>query len=707
MIDLGELNFSGRRRLPVVRGVEAAECGLACMTMISCYHGHDVDLNGLRQRFPVSMAGATLRNLMQLAGQIGFTSRALRVELDDLPQLQTPAILHWDLDHFVVLKEVRLNRAVIHDPAQGVRTLTVAELSRHFTGVALEVEPAAAFTPVKARLPVGLTDLWGKMTGLWPALLQVFGLSLALQIVTFAAPFQMQLVIDEGVMRGDTDILLVIALAFMGLLVIQTAIEALRNWLLQVFGQLLSFQMVGNVVHHLMRLPTEWFEKRAVGDILSRVGSATAIQDILTRGVMGALIDGMMAIAAIVILIVYSPTLAAVVVMGVAINIGVALALFPAMRARSEQEIIARAREQTQIMETVRAAGTIKIMGREVEREGAWRNLFANTVNTSVAVGKVQIGLSATQMFVTGMQTIVVLYLGARMITAAEGFSLGMLIAFLSFRQTFSDRSVALINQAIQFNFISLHLERLADIVTAAPDTATNGGFMLNKVGGSIALQNISFSYGAGERAIFENLNMDIRPGEYVAITGPSGGGKTTLLKILLGTRNPTEGRIELDGDVAAPERWRAWREHVGLVAQDDRLLSGSIADNISFFDPDLDMERVREAAVAARIHEEISLMPMHYLSLVGDMGSTLSGGQKQRILLARALYRRPSILILDEGTANLDVETESILAERISAMSITRIVVAHRPALLHRADRVLELRGGTLKEIQLRKGID
>ncbi len=276
-----------------------------------------------------------------------------------------------------------------------------------------------------------------------------------------------------------------------------------------------------------------------------------------------------------------------------------------------------------------------------------------------------------------------------------------MLIAFLSFRQTFTDRVMALINQAIQFRFLGLHLERLADIVATEPET-TDEILPQLEVRGAMRLQDLDFQYGPADRPILSQLNLTIEPGEFIAITGASGGGKTTLLKLMLGLQAPTGGRIELDGQPATPALWRAWREKVGLVAQDDRLLSGTIADNIAFFDPDLDMARVQHAAMAAQVHEDIARLPMQYLSLVGDMGSTLSGGQRQRVLLARALYRQPRILVLDEGTANLDVQTEEVIAELIAALPITRIVVAHRPALLARAGRVMVMTDGGLEEAKV-----
>lgn len=699
-MSLSDLNFSRQKRLPEIRSAEAAECGLACLAMIGRYHGHDIDLNALRQRFALSLTGATLRTLMQMAEQLSLAPRALRVGLDALKDVRLPAVLHWDLNHFVVLKSINGRKAVIHDPARGVRHLTIEELSNHFTGVVLELAPAEGFAPVEARMPVNLRSLWSKGHGFGGAIFQVLALSLVFQIATFAMPFQIQLVVDEAIGRADQNLLTILALGFGALTILHAGLEALRNWVLRLLGSSLSYQVVGNLVRHLLRLPVSFFEKRHVGDVMSRIESTNAIQDALTRGMISALVDGLMAVVAAFILFLYSPMLAVVVITSLLIVLGLGFAFFTPTRRETEENIIAMAAERSHLIETVRAMPTIRLMGGEVEREGKWRNRFASVINSSVRIGRLEITLTFLQSAVIGIQTVLVIYLGARMILNADGFSVGMLMAFLSFRQTFSDRALSLVQEIMQFRLLKLHLERLADIITAPAEISDDPGAGALEVKGAMRLRDVSFRYGAGLPLVLDKVDLDIASGDFIAITGASGGGKTTLAKLLLGLNQPDDGQILLDGQPASSALWRGWRAQIGVVAQDDQLLSGSIADNIAFFDPDMDMQRVAMAANAARVHEDVMRMPMQYLTLVGDMGSALSGGQRQRVLLARALYRKPKLLLLDEGTANLDARTEQEIAELIAALPITRIIIAHRPALIERATRRLLVADGTVTEI-------
>jgi ATP-binding cassette subfamily B protein RaxB len=427
--------------------------------------------------------------------------------------------------------------------------------------------------------------------------------------------------------------------------------------------------------------------------------SIRVIQDIVLRGVIGALIDGIMACVALALLFFYSTELAAIVVIAFSV-IGIAnYAFYSLIRQKTEVQLAAAAKEQTFLMETIRAVTAIKLLGKEIERESTWKNMFIRSTNMSMEVSRIQIKLNVIQNIIEGAQYTAIVYFSAKMIIEAKGFSVGMMMAFLSYRQTFVNGANAFIYQFNQMRLVRLHVERLGDIITQEPEEISDCSIS-PRIDGDVRFKNVSFRYGATDTNVLLDINMHIKRGEFVAIVGASGCGKSTLLKLLVGLYIPTSGEIEIDGTLASAEKWRAWRKSIGIVGQDDRLFSGSISENIAVFDANIDMERVIESAKSAQIHDEILLKPMQYQTLIGDMGAALSGGQKQRILLARSIYRNPRLLILDEGTANLDRNSETLIADYVSSLNITRIVVAHRPALVERADRVFNLANGKILEV-------
>lgn len=692
---LESLNFSGRRKLPVIMQAESAECGLACLTMISKYYGHNVDLNGLRQKFSVSLKGAPLQDLINIGSRLHLGSRAVRLELEELNKLQTPAILHWDLNHYVVLKKVKSNKAYIHDPERGLRVMSLKEVSPHFTGVALEIKPEQSFQKLNAKLKMKLSALWGKLIGLKRAIIQLFVLSVILQLITLASPFYLQLVVDEAVVKFDKKLLVVLAIGFCALTVFQTLTTMMRDWTILHFGYQLSFQMVSNIFKHLLHLPTDFFEKRHVGDILSRIGSTQPIQTALTQSLVAALIDGMMAIITGIVIFIYSPLLGVIVLLSVVLILLVTLIFYPIMRQSQEEMIVHEAKENTHQIESIRAATTIKLFSAQAQRLSIWRNLFASYINSGVAYGRYGIFQGSLQSIIGGIQSVLVIYFGAELIlSGGNDFTVGMLFAFMSYRSNFTTSVTSLFNTFIEFRLLGLHLERIADIAHAKPETAhfTELAEGQDTFEGKIEFKHVSFRYSDADPWILDDISLVIEKGDFVVLVGPSGGGKTTLLKLILGLYSPTKGEILVDGVPLNDSNRLAWRKFIGVVMQDDQLLSGTIADNISFFDPQINMEKVIEAGRIAQIHDYVTSMPMKYLSLIGDMGSALSGGQRQRVLLARALYKKPIILCLDEGTANLDAETEKVIVDSVEKLQVTRIVVAHRPEFISRAKIVLHI---------------
>ncbi|WMN61465.1 peptidase domain-containing ABC transporter [Pseudoalteromonas xiamenensis] len=688
------LKFSGKKRLPVIIQTEAAECGLASLAMVAAYHGYQTDLTTLRQAHEISLKGANLEELMQIADKLKLSSRALRLEMEHLPQLKTPCILHWDMNHFVVLKKVNRDSVEVHDPGLGYRKYTMAEFSKHFTGVALELNPTEEFKSEDTRVNLKLSDFWSKVTGLKSTLGKVFLLSLLLQVFAIASPYYMQLVVDEVVLSYDQNLLAILALGFGLLLMIEMVTGAVRSILLLHFGNLMSIQLGANLFHHLVRLPLQYFEKRHIGDVVSRFGSLQKVKELLTTGVIQALIDGVMAIATLVMIFIYSPKLSVVVLIATAIYAVFRIAMYRPLRQMSEEVIVNQAKEQSNFMETVRGIQTIKLFGREVQRQSVWHNKFADSLNAGIRVGHLNIGYEAFNKMIFGLENVLVVYFAALLVMSGD-LTVGMLFAFMAYKRQFIEKMASLIEKMIEFKMLSLHFNRLADISLSDKESDIESKVKSRELSGEIELQNIQYRYNKKEDPVFRNLNLKIKAGESIAIIGPSGCGKTTLAKIMLGLFEPDSGKVLVDGVDIRQIGLGHYRGQIAAVMQDDQLLSGSIADNICFFDPNMDMERVRWAAKIAAIDNDIAKMTMGYNSLVGDMGAALSGGQIQRLLLARALYRKPKILFMDEATSNLDTRLESSVNEAVKRLDITRIIIAHRPETIASADRVVELRYG------------
>jgi len=688
----------GRRRLPVILQTEAAECGLACLAMVAAHHGLHSDLPTLRQRFSVSLKGTTLADLVRLGGQLQLNARALRAEMEHLPELAVPCVLHWDLNHFVVLKEVTRGVAVIHDPARGVRRLPLAEVSKHFTGVVLELTPQPDFKPHTERQSVTLRQLLGRVTGLRRSLLQIFTLALALEGFMLLAPFFMQWVVDSVLVGLDRDLLVTLGLGFGLLVLITVATGAIRSWAVLHLSTTLNLQWLANVFAHLMRLPVAWFEKRHTGDVMSRFGAVQKIQQTLTTSFIEAMLDGVLVVVTLAMMLVYSGTLTAIALASVVAYAGLRWLLFRPLREATEESIIFEAKRASHFLESLRGVQSIKLFNRQEDRQARFMNLVVDAMNANIATRKLDLTFSVGHKLVFGLERIAMVWVGA-LLVMDHRFSVGMLFAFIAYKEQFAQRVSALIDKIVDVKMLKLEGERLADIVLTEPEQQPEYAARTQDLPASLELRSVHFAYSDTEPDVLRGLTLNIEPGESVAIVGPSGCGKTTLLKLMLGVHAPQSGEIRVGGQPLAKVGMRAWRDMIGTVMQDDQLFAGSITDNISFFDPMADLGWVAECARIAAVREDIEAMPMSFNTLIGDMGGSLSGGQRQRILLARALYKRPKILFLDEATSALDVEREREVNLAIKQLALTRIIVAHRPETIASASRVIVMNDGRVAQ--------
>jgi ATP-binding cassette, subfamily B, bacterial CvaB/MchF/RaxB len=688
-----KLRFGWGKQVHSILQTEAAECGLASLAMIANYHGYQTDLATLRQRFALSLRGATLKQVIDMAQGMKLAARPLRLDLEEMNQLQLPCILHWELNHFVVLKKVHSNNKgiVILDPARGERTIGSGELSKCFTGVALELAPMADFVPKTEKRNIKVTQLLGKVVGLKRSLIQIFALALALEAFAIVSPFLMQWVVDGAIVGADGNLLTLLCVGFLLLKVTQALIGFARSWVALYLTSHLDVQWAGNVFSHLIRLPTTYFERRYLGDVITRFHSVQRIQQILTTNFIESILDGLLGLVMLIIIFIYSFQLSLIVVGALVIQTLLSWISYAPTRRLASEQISLSSRNQSQLFESIRAVQTIKLFCSEEDRRFRYVNGLVEITNRGIGIQRLSLTIGTSAAIVSSLENILVIWLGSIAVIQNQ-LSVGMLFAFISYKTTFSGRIQSLITKAVEFHMLKIQSELLADIVLAERDSATmptDLSHNLDSIGPlvpEIEVRNVSFRYSQNEPWILQNINFKLMRNQSLALVGTSGCGKTTLLKLILGLIEPTDGEVLYRG-LNIKQLGREYRKQVGAVMQDDQLLSGSIAENIAFFTQVPDVERIRTCAETAAISEDIDKMAMKYQSLIGDMGSSLSGGQKQRLILARALYKQPSLLCLDEASSHLDVKTEKAVLAAVHGLNLTKIVIAHRPEAIKACD--------------------
>ncbi|MFG5408047.1 ABC transporter transmembrane domain-containing protein [Piscinibacter sakaiensis] len=460
----------GGGRTPLILQTETAECALACLAMVASHHGLRIDVPTLRQRFPLSLKGASMLDLLRIAGQLNLSPRPLRAELAHLAGLRLPCILHWDMNHFVVLTGLRRGKAVIHDPSRGLRVMALDEVSRHFTGVALELSPGHGFAPREERQPIGLRQLLGPIRGLRRSLGQIFVLALVLETFQLLAPFFLQWVVDGVLVSADRDLLVTLGLGFGLLVLVTVAVGAVRSWAVLYLSATLNLQWLGNVFGHLMRLPVAWFEKRHAGDVLSRFGAITQIQQTLTTHFIEAVLDGLLVLLTLAMMWVYSPRLTAVALAAVAAYALLRAAFYRPLREATEEAIVYDARRVSHFLESLRGVQAIKLHNRQDERQAQFMNRVVDAANAQIATRRLDLWFGVGHKLVFGLERIAVVWLGA-LLVLERNLSVGMLFAFLAYKEQFALRFSALIDKAVELRMLRLQGERLSDIVLTAPET--------------------------------------------------------------------------------------------------------------------------------------------------------------------------------------------------------------------------------------------
>ena len=678
------------RKVPIILQQEGAECGLACVAMVAGYYGKRILLHELRSTIGLSSRGATFADLLNVSKLIQLNSRPLRLEISEMRQLRLPAILHWRMNHFVVLISRGRRRYVIHDPATGRRKISLSEFDESFTGVALELTPQRGFRRQTGKSTLTFLDFAGSFRYLYRYLGLMFCLLLSTQILALAPPIATQILIDELVLGQDREWLY---RALSGLALIMLAgvlLEALRRWIGLFAGTNLAVDSSVSVMNHLFNLPAAFINSRHTGDLMSKLESLTPIRQALTDHLINSIVHSGVLLTTLTIMFVYSGWLTAVSLAGLVLSALLMAVIWPASRRLREQAIIHRAAQNSSLVESLRACDVVQALGLGHLRLSHWQNHFYDATNAGVREGRLSIAQKTGSGIIGVFEQVLFLGIGIAGVLDKQ-FTLGILFAFMTLRGRFGAAALGLADAIQNFFVLKVHTSRLSDIALAEPLAVSPAGAINSKLNGHVIAEHISFRY-PGCSQIVHDFCCDIAAGSNVVITGPSGCGKTTLLKLLAGQLLPEAGQIYIDGQELALWNRETLQRQTGIVLQNDALFQGTVAENISAFETTPDLARVREAAVAAEIWPDIQSLPMTLQTPISNMGNNLSGGQVQRLVLARALYRKPAILFLDEATSHLDIKTERKVLQNVSELEITVASVAHRPDVINRAEYIIRL---------------
>ena len=681
------------RRVEYLPQMEVTECGAACLAMVLAFHGRHESLPEVRQACGVSRDGASALAILGAAWGYGLDAEGVRADLADLKWLPCPAILHWGFDHFVVLERVCGGGAVLVDPASGRRRVARPELDRYFTGAALVFEPGAAFQR-KARTRPSLAKYREVIRASLPGVAQILLATLGLQVVSLALPVASQLLLDRVILPRRESWLWGVAAVLVATSFMVALFGLVQGRVAQALRARLDDALVTKFLDHLLHLPWSFFLQREAGDLLQRVQSNTVLRDFLGGQAAHAVLDGALLLSFGALMLFYHPALGLLVVaFGLAQS-----ALLLSLRDRNRQflasELAAAGREAGARLEALTNFETIKASGAEARMVQRWAHRSVARVDSSLARHRLGLAFGAVlTFFQSGTSALVFLYGGREVL--AHRMTLGVFVAFLSLQGLFLAPLSALLGALDQLLYLGLHLRRLDDVLETAVEPC--GVADPGRLGGEIELKGVHFRHAPGAPEVLSGIDLRIRPGEKLALVGPTGAGKSTLARLLIGLHQPTCGSLAFDGRDLRNLDLTRLRRQVGMVLQETFLFDATVRANLDQGDEGLPLERLQWAAQMACLDEVIAGLPGGYACRLGENGTSLSGGQRQRLSLARALAPDPAILLLDEATSSLDLATEARIHDHLKALGCTRILIAHRLATVRDADRILVLEGGRI----------
>lgn len=688
--DLLNLSLVERRKTPLVLQAETMECGLACLSMVMSSFGRSMDLTVLRERYPTSQRGLSLAKLEEIAAEEGFLLNAYHADASEMGELKLPAILHWKSNHFVVMTEYKPGKhVVVHDPAVGIRKVQWAQFVEDFSKACCDLVPLSTMKKEVRKVRLSPWDIL-KKTPSYGGMLAKMGITaLLLEVLILISPMFLQIVVDEVVPVQDNRMLWALGIGFAGVAIIRSLVKLTNGWLGMALTGMLAVTMKLLTFNHMLKLPLVWFEKRGVGTVSARYNSLSHMQNILGENLLVTMVDAVMAIVMLGVLFVYEWKLALLTTAFAGASFLATVLMYGRYALAATEGVAAEAEEQRVLVETTTAIPAVKMFGQELRQVRNYRRAIIASTNRMVDMLRVRNWHDAVQMLLSSVGDVIVIGVAAALVMDGT-LSLGVLFGFYAYKQILSAKVTALGQSYFKFRLLSVYTDNVSDILLTPTESDETKQLRVSDCP-TLHFENITFAYEDCD-ATLRDFNLTVAPGEIVGVTGPSGGGKSTLIKLLTGSLRPARGDIVLDAESIVGRAPKEIRKHLAVVLQSDHLMTGTILDNVTMFEQQPDMARVREALEDACVTTEVDAMAAGLNTYVLGHAPTLSGGQKQRLMLARAFYKQASVLVLDEATSALDVKKEIHICDAIRRKGLTTLIVAHREETLARCDRIVRV---------------
>lgn len=682
------------KRVPFIPQLEAADCGAAALAMILGGLGCHVSLEVARSACGVSRDGSTVLAIANAAETFGVKARSYRLELEDLRDLELPAILHWQLSHFVVLERASDKSLTIVDPSGGRRTITWDEASRGFSGVAMTFEPLPTF--VKRPRKGSAIRLLSALVALGSGTFLLLTSMLALELAAMIFPAAMQIIVDHVIRPRQERWLWFVTIAYAVAIFVRFTLSLLRDRVVARMRAAVDTQIVARFVNHLARLPLGFFQLRGAGELMSRAGGTSAVRDIAMRAINGVF-DMCLIAAYCVLMLAYDLKVGALLLTSAAIRVAIAIMARRAAAPHAAAELVAGGKEMATTIDAFSAPEAVKAFRLEGLLLRRYGRRLVERQNVAAVRKRLGFRFQTSFWFIDGIARAALYGYGG--LSVMEGrISIGIFASFMAVELLLDTPLNAVLNTVQQLSVLREHLHRIDDVLEAKAEPT--GEIDPGPIRGGITLDNVAFKYGAGSEDVVRNISLYIRPGEKVAFVGLSGSGKSTLARLITGTLDPSQGRVLIDGkDLRTLDR-RKVRAQMGVVLQEGFVFDGSIVDNITVGRPGISPASAEHAAKLSGLDAIVARLEHGYDSNVAAAAFGLSGGERQRLSLTRALAHAPRIVVLDEATSSLDLASEARIQRSLQEIACTQVIIAHRLATVRDADRIFVLHEGTIQQI-------